>query len=45
MYSVECVSKIKSFLSLIFYAMYGAACLSTNPFFFGWLWEYLYFIL
>ena len=48
-YSVDSVSKIKSILSFIFHAIYGAVsrgCMySAYPFLLWWLWEYVYFIL
>ena len=32
MHSVECVSKIKSILSIIFHAIYGAVCIQFTHF-------------
>ena len=43
-YSGECVSKIKSILSKIFFEIYGAVRFYLNHFW-GCLWEYVYFIL
>ena len=48
-YFVDSVSEIKSILSFIFHAIYGAVfrgCMySAYPFRLWWLWEYVYFIL
>ena len=43
-HSVECVSKIKSILSIIFHAIYAAAWFSF-PILLWWLWEYVNFML
>ena len=34
-HSVECVSKIKSVLSIIFHAMYGVVCIQLTHSFYG----------
>ena len=39
-YSVECVSKIKSILFIIFYAVYGL-CVFSLPIPLWWMWEYM----
>ena len=48
-YFVDSVSEIKSILSFVFHAIYGAVsrgCMySAYPFLLWWLWEYVYFIL
>ena len=36
MYSVQGVSKIKSILSIIFHAIYGAACIQLTSFYYDW---------
>ena len=43
-YFVECGSRIKSVLSIVFYAIYGTV-FSVYPFLLWWLWKYVYFIL
>ena len=48
-YSVDSVPKIKSIVSFIFHAIYGAVyrgyVYSAYPFLLWWLWEYVYFML
>ena len=34
-YAAECVSKIKTILSIIFYSIYGAVCLQLTQFYCG----------
>ena len=44
-YAAECVSKIKTILSIIFYSIYGAACLQLTQFSYDDDRENVYFIL